>query len=279
MDNFNADEAIAMMRHTSEVENYFNGNESSYLDCFKGTSLRRTEIACIVWITQSLSGLSLTGYAAYFFEQAGLPVKHSFHVAVGMYSAGIVGGMLSWIWLRRFGRRKLYLVGLSISFIILLIAGSFGFIVQSDSISWVLGSLVVALTFCYDNTIGPVCYVLVAEIPSAHLRIRTIVLARVAYNMSSIVANTLTLYMLNPTSWDWKGKVCFLFAGTTFCCLAWAYFRLPEPKGLTYLELDVLFDKKASARKFGRLHARLASSGYFSLAPITRPESLWQGYS
>ena len=29
------------------------------------------------------------------------------------------------------------------------------------------------------------CYVLVAEIPPSHLRIRTIVLARIAYNMSS----------------------------------------------------------------------------------------------
>ncbi len=30
----------------------------------------------------------------------------------------------------------------------------------------------------------------------------------------------------------------------------WTYFRLPEPKGLTYAELDVLFENKVSARKF-----------------------------
>ena len=63
--------------------------------------------------------------------------------------------------------------------------------------------------------------------------------------------------MLNPTSWDWKGKACFLFAGTILCCLAWSYFRLPEPRGLTYLELDILFDKKASVRKFGQLQEKL----------------------
>lgn len=268
-----------MMRHTSEVGKYLNGAGSSYLDCFKGTSLRRTEIACVVWITQSLSGSTLTGYAAYFFVQAGLPVNHSFHVAVGMYGAGIFGGILSWVWLRRFGRRQLYLAGLSISLVILLVAGVVSLVVENKAVSWALGSFVVALTFCYDNTIGPVCYVLVAEIPSSHLRIRTIVLARIAYNISSIIVNVLTLYMLNPTSWGWKGKGCFLFAGTTFCCLAWSYFRLPEPRGLTYLELDILFDKKASARKFGQLQKKLASSGYFSLAPMTRPESLWGGYS
>lgn len=33
------------------------------------------------------------------------------------------------------------------------------------------------------------------------------------------------------------------------------YFRLPEPKGLTYAELDVLFENKVSARKFRKVDA------------------------
>jgi len=35
--------------------------------------------------------------------------------------------------------------------------------------------------------------------------------------------------------------------------LIWTYFRLPEPKGLTYGELDVLFENKVSARKFRKV--------------------------
>lgn len=31
------------------------------------------------------------------------------------------------------------------------------------------------------------------------------------------------------------------------------YFRLPEPKGLTYADLDVLFENKVSARKFRKV--------------------------
>ena len=30
----------------------------------------------------------------------------------------------------------------------------------------------------------------------------------------------------------------------------WVYFRLPEPKGRTYGELDILFEQRVSARKF-----------------------------
>lgn len=33
--------------------------------------------------------------------------------------------------------------------------------------------------------------------------------------------------------------------------MVWTFFRLPEPKGRTYGELDVLFEKGISARKFG----------------------------
>jgi SP family general alpha glucoside:H+ symporter-like MFS transporter len=32
----------------------------------------------------------------------------------------------------------------------------------------------------------------------------------------------------------------------------WAYFRLPEMKGRSYRELDILFERKVSARKFSK---------------------------
>ena len=128
-------------------------------------------------------------------------------------------------------------------------------------------------------SIGPVCYVLVAEIPSTRLRVKTVVLARVAYNIVSILTNVVTPRMLNPTAWDWKGKSCYFYAGTTLLCLVWCYYRLPEPMGLTYMELDILFSKKADTKKFKDLQVNLASSGYFSLTSQPRGNSVWQGYS
>lgn len=41
---FNADETIAMMVHTDELEKQ-NSTGTSYLDCIRGSDLRRTEIA------------------------------------------------------------------------------------------------------------------------------------------------------------------------------------------------------------------------------------------
>ncbi|OAL39371.1 hypothetical protein AYO20_01241 [Fonsecaea nubica] len=274
--DFNADKTVAMMQHTNEVEKFLNGGGVSYLDCFKGTDLRRTEICCMVWCTQALCGSSMTGYAAYFYEQAGFDTADSFNLAVGMYAGAICAGILAWIGMRKIGRRTLYLGGLAGSLVILIVTGIVGTFKESDSTSWALGSLIIVLTFVYDFTVGPVCYVLVAEIPSSRLRVKTVVIARVAYNVVSIVTNVITPRMLNPSAWDWKGKSCFFFAGTTLLCLVWCWFRLPEPMGLTYMELDILFEKKAKASKFKEFQVNLASTGYFSLTQ-TRSDSVWRG--
>jgi SP family general alpha glucoside:H+ symporter-like MFS transporter len=47
--DFDADETIDMMRHTTELEKEITSG-SNYWDCFKGTDLRRTEIVCFVWM-------------------------------------------------------------------------------------------------------------------------------------------------------------------------------------------------------------------------------------
>jgi MFS transporter, SP family, general alpha glucoside:H+ symporter len=263
-----------MMIHTNEVERYLNGGGVSYWDCFKNASdRRRTEIACVVWMTQALCGSTMTGYAPYFYESAGFGVANSFNLALGMYGLAIAAHLFSWFLMRRLGRRTLYLIGLAVSFLLLIAAGVVGTVKKTDGTLWTLGSLVIVLTGVYDATIGPVCYVLVAEIPSSRLRVKTVVLARVAYNLVGLVTNVLTPRMLNPAAWDWSGKSCYFYAGTCLACLVWTWYRLPEPFGLTYLELDILFEKKAKARKFKEFQVNLANTGYFSLTSQGRAAS------
>ena len=149
----------------------------------------------------------------------------------------------------RAGRRTLYVNGLALLTLLLLLIGLVS-ISSSKGAGWGIGSLLLVYTFTYDITVGPVCYSLVAEMPSTRLKTKSIVLARNVYNVFGIVNGVITPYMLNPTAWNWKGKSGFFWAGLCFLCLVWTYFRLPEPKGRTYGELDILFEKGVSARKF-----------------------------
>jgi len=45
--DFDVDETVAMMQHTTMLEEKITKG-SSYLDCFRGSDLRRTEIVCMV---------------------------------------------------------------------------------------------------------------------------------------------------------------------------------------------------------------------------------------
>jgi SP family general alpha glucoside:H+ symporter-like MFS transporter len=56
--------------------------------------------------------------------------------------------------------------------------------------------------------------------------------------------------MLNPTGWNLQGKCGFIWGGTATVCWILAYFFLPELGHRSYREIDILFTRKVSARKF-----------------------------
>jgi len=137
--------------------------------------------------------------------------------------------------------------------ITLFIIGFVGIAPKSNKAApWVVGTMLLVFTFIYDLTVGPVCYCLVAEISSTRLRSKTIVLARNFYNIVGIFNNIITPRMINPTAWDWGAKAGFFWGVSCFLCIVWVWFRLPEPKGKTYAELDVLFERRVKARDFAK---------------------------
>ncbi|RMZ83109.1 hypothetical protein DV738_g1209, partial [Chaetothyriales sp. CBS 135597] len=245
---FDADAQVAMIHATNELEIAISGG-TSYFDCFRGTDLRRTQIACITWVTQAFCGAALMGYSVQFYERAGLDSKNSFNFNLGQYAMGAVGTVGSWFIMRVVGRRTLYLYGLAIMLVLLLVVGGLG-CSNNKGAGWGVGSLLLVYTFVYDITVGPVCYSIVAEIPSTRLKIKTVGLARNLYNIGGIINNILMPRMLLVNEWNWGAKTGFFWAGACALLLTWTYFCLPEPKDRSYGELDVLFENHVSARKF-----------------------------
>lgn len=249
--DFDIHKTIAMMVHTNEAEKSLVAG-TSYIDCFRGVNLRRTEITCAVWAVQNLCGNSFMTYSTYFYQQAGLPTTASFSMSLGLYGIAFVGTLFSWVLMSYLGRRTLYFTGLCILDVVLLVIGIIAATSNSSAASWAVGSLLLVFTAVYDMFIGPICYSLVAEIPSTRLRPKTIVLARAVFNCFGIMNGVLTPYMLNPTAWNWKGKTGFFWAGICLLCTVYCFFRLPEPRGKTFGELDILFEKHVGAREFGK---------------------------
>ncbi|KAK2827830.1 hypothetical protein FQN49_007300 [Arthroderma sp. PD_2] len=249
---FDADETIAMMVHTTALEAKITRG-ATYWDCFKGTDLRRTEIVCMAWAMQNLSGNSFSNFSTYFLEQAGLSKAHAYSFAMGQYAINMVGVFGAWgLMSLGIGRRTLYLGGLCGLCTMLMIMGFLGLVPQShrSAGSLATGSMMIVWALFYQLSVGTVCYSLVSELSTRRLQIKTIVLGRNLYNIVAIICNVLTPFMINPSAWDWGNYAGFFWGGVCFCCVVYTYFRLPEPQGRSFAELDVLFERGTSARKF-----------------------------
>ncbi|CAA9963564.1 MFS transporter SP family general alpha glucoside H+ symporter [Pyrenophora teres f. maculata] len=249
---FDADETIAMMVHTTALEEQITQG-ASYWDCFKGTDLRRTEIVCMAWAMQNLSGNAFSGYSSYFLQQAGLPASTSYDFAMGQYGINMAGVFGAWYLMKLgFGRRTLYLAGLCGLCAMLFVMGFLGLVPDSqrEKGAMATGSMMIVWAMFYQLTVGTVCYSLVAELSTRRLAIKTVVLGRNLYNVIGIITGVLTPYMLNPGAWNWGNYAGFFWGGSCFLSIVYTYFRLPEPRGRSFAELDMLFEKKISARKF-----------------------------
>lgn len=123
--------------------------------------------------------------------------ENALNMNIGQYVMGFAGTVGSWFLMRRLGRRFLYFWGLVVMCGLLIVVGGLGVIsTDNEGAQWGIGSLLLIYTFVYDITVGPVCYSVVAEIPSTRLKIKTVVLARNFYNIGGIVNNILVSHSL-----------------------------------------------------------------------------------
>lgn len=72
------DAMLVLIEETDLLEREYEAS-TTYLDCFKGSNLRRTEICTMVYLIQVIGGNPLIGYATFFFEQAGLASADAFN--------------------------------------------------------------------------------------------------------------------------------------------------------------------------------------------------------
>lgn len=170
---------LAMIIETDRLEQELQAG-STYLDCLKPINLRRTEIAVGVYSIQVISGVYLVGYATYFFELAGLPTSKAFGMSLGFLGLGFLGTVFSWFLLTRYGRRAIYNTGLAMLVILMLMIGILDVLPEYETnagIRWAQSSLMLIWNFCYDFSVGPVCFVILCEVSATKVRSKTIALA------------------------------------------------------------------------------------------------------
>ncbi|KAJ3457880.1 hypothetical protein MRS44_015021 [Fusarium solani] len=243
-------QTLAMINETLRLEKDTLRIQGGYLDCFKGTNLRRTEIAMVSWGCQILPGFIIQNYSTYFFTLAGLPAGNAFKMSVGNYSIAFVGTVLSWLMISRYGRRTIYIAGLTAMLPIMFTIGFLDLAPDASRVRWAQASMLLIWFFVYSLSIGPVPFAIGTEVGASRLRTKTIALSRNTYYLLNIVNTVVAPYMLNPANANLKGKAAFLPGALTAFMWIWAFFRLPETKGMTPETLDHLFGNRVPTRRF-----------------------------
>ncbi|ODV95704.1 hypothetical protein PACTADRAFT_76140 [Pachysolen tannophilus NRRL Y-2460] len=202
---------------------------TSHKDVWKGINLKRTEICSMVYCIQIFSGNPLCGgYSTYFFETAGLSSSNSFNLALG--STAIVACTI-------------------ILFVVAFLDCSPAYDTNSG-IRWAQASLFLVWAAVYQGTIGPMTFVIIGEVPSTKLRGKTIAVATALQSVCALVFTVIMPYILEPTEGDLRGKSGFIFGGLSLLSIVWCFYRLPETKGRTFDEIDVMFHRQVPPRKF-----------------------------
>ncbi|KFY25691.1 hypothetical protein V491_01639 [Pseudogymnoascus sp. VKM F-3775] len=242
------EETVAMMRRVIDLEK--SEKEPNHLELFKGTDLYRTLIVCGVYAAQNLTGNLIANQAVYFFQQAGMTDDTAFAMGLITSALQMIFVMLSWVLTTYFGRRSIYLWGSAGNTILLVALGIAASCGKSNAATLAQASLGLIISVLFTLGPAPASWVIIGETSAIRLRPLTTGIGRASYYIVEIPCIFLGSYMLNPTGGNLGGKCGYVWGFTGFVCLVTAFFYLPEMKGLSYREIDILFKRKVPARKW-----------------------------
>lgn len=123
--------------------------------------------------------------------------------------------------------------------------------VTNDCVSIYRSTCLIVFTCFYiaafATTWGPAAWVVVGEIYPLPIRAKGVALATASNWFWNCVIAVITPYMVDENEGDLKVKVFFVWGSALFLCLLFAYFFIPETKGLTLEQVDKMLEESTPA--------------------------------
>lgn len=241
---------------------------ASYLECFKGTNLRRTILTIMPFSIQALSGVVwIASYQTYYYQLAGVSTSRSFAIGCGAQALSISGNIIAFFIIDRIGRRPLLLWAFGFLTVLLCVTGGLGTMTHNNSAVLATIGLMTIYNFAYNFALGAVVYAVIAETPTSRLRIKTIAMSTTIQQALFTMWQFVLPYIINPDQANLGASTAFIFGGLSVLCWIYLFFFQPETARRSFEEIDELFFKKVPARKFkgyvtdAQLKAQQASEG------------------
>ncbi|KAL4902105.1 hypothetical protein BDW74DRAFT_67082 [Aspergillus multicolor] len=245
---------------------------------------RRLAIGCCVMFFQQFMGCNaIIYYAPTIFAQLGLDGNTSSLLATGVY--GIVNcfsTLPALFFIDKVGRRVLLMAGATgtcISLVIVgAIVGAYGTsLVDHKAAGWAGIAFIYIYDVNFSYSFAPIGWVLPSEIFNLSIRSKAISITTSATWMCNFIIGLVTPDMLETISW---GTYIF-FAAFCLLALAFTFFFIPETRGKTLEDMDLIFGDTAAHEEKTRikrieaeLHGTPIDDGNEVLKPVTGHEEV-----
>ncbi|KAL0937071.1 MFS monosaccharide transporter [Colletotrichum truncatum] len=223
------------------------GYVQSWLVCFKGpiskpsSNIRRTIVGAGIQATQQLSGMNFVFYfGTTFFQQLGT-ISNPFLISLITTLVNVLTTPLAFWTIERFGRRPLLIYGGLGLFVTQFIIAAVGTAQPNNEVA-VKGMIAVICfqIFFFATTWGPAAWVVVGEVFPLPIRSRGVAISTASCWFWNCVLAVIAPYMTG----DEKGavnlgpKIFFFWGSLCFLNTLFAYFLVPEMKGLSLEQVD-----------------------------------------
>jgi len=246
----------------------------SYVDCFRNTELRnglRTWTGIMLQGWQQLTGINfIFYYGTTFFQSAG--IKNAFIVTIITDVVNTCMTIVGINLIDRVGRRRLLLIGAAgmmiCEYIVAIVGVTVGTVDAAGAASNVAAQKVLIAFVCiyiafFAISWGPVAWVITGEIFPLNIRAKGMSLAVASNWLWNFGIGYATPYLVDTST---KGqpngvataalhvKVFFIWGSTCLGCLLFTYFFVPETKGLSLEQIDLLYKESTirNSTKYNR---------------------------
>lgn len=209
--------------------------------------VRRMLIAAIGinFFMQASGNDAVIYYSPEVFKAAGIHKKRQlFGVNVVMGIAKAACALLSALYLDRFGRRPLLLLGTAGMALSLIVLGTGSKFLEHSTSKPVWAIVICIISVCtfvsfFSIGLGPITWVYSSEIFPLRLRAQG---SGLAISVNRVVSGVLAMSFLTISMKITFGGMFFVLAGIMVVATVFFYFIMPETKGKTLEEIEALFD-------------------------------------
>ena len=239
--------------------------ESSYADCFKTTHNKiclRTLSGIFIQAWQQLTGINFIFYCkshvfytsldiyspsfsdgTNFFQASGIRDPFLISIATSIVNCFMT---LPGMWgIEKFGRRALLLYGAAVMCVCEFIVAIVGVTISLENQSGqkALIAFVCIYIAAFASTWGPIAWVITGEIFPLNVRAKAMSLSVASNWLWNWAIAYATPYLVNSDPGDagLHVKVFFIWGSTCAGCFVFTYFCIPETKGLSLEQIDLLY--------------------------------------